>query len=36
MKQMTLSTGSFDQYAKTTRRAVFLAEMNRVVPWKQL
>lgn len=36
MKQMTLSTGSFDRYAKTTRRAAFLAEMNRVVPWKQL
>ena len=36
MKQMTLSTGSFDRHAKTTRRAAFLAEMNRVVPWKQL
>jgi len=36
MKQMTLSTGSFDRYAKTTRRAAFLAEMNRVVPWEQL
>ncbi len=36
MKQMTLSAGSFDRYGKTTRRAAFLAEMNRVVPWKQL
>ena len=36
MKQMTLSSGSFDRYGKTTRRAAFLAEMNRVVPWKQL
>jgi len=33
---MTLSTGGFDRYGKTTRRAAFLAEMNRVVPWKQL
>lgn len=36
MKQMTLSAGGFDRYTKTTRRAAFLAEMNRVVPWKQL
>lgn len=33
MKQMTLSTMGFDKYAKTTRRAVFLAEMERVLPW---
>lgn len=36
MKQTTLSTGGFDRYTKQTRRAAFLAEMNRVVPWKQL
>lgn len=36
MKQMTLSTSRFDKYAKTTRRAVFLAEMERVVPWAEL
>lgn len=36
MKQTTLSAGSFDRYTKTTRRAAFLAEMNRVVPWKEL
>ena len=36
MKQMTLSAGGFEQYGKTTRRAVFLAEMNRVVPWSAL
>jgi len=36
MKQMTLSAGSFERYSKTTRRAAFLADMNRVVPWKQL
>src|SRR5680860_723109 len=33
MKQMTLSTTGFDKYAKITRRAVFLAEMERVLPW---
>lgn len=36
MKQMTLSASGFDRYAKTTRRAAFLAEMNRVVPWREL
>ena len=36
MKQTTLSTGGFDRYTKQTRRTAFLAEMNRVVPWKQL
>jgi transposase, IS5 family len=36
MKQMTLSTGGFDQFSKTTRRASFLAEMDRVMPWSAL
>ena len=36
MKQLTLATAGFERYAKTTRRAVFLAEMDRVVPWRQL
>ena len=36
MKQLTLATAVFDRYAKTTRRAVFLAEMERVVPWSAL
>jgi hypothetical protein len=36
MKQMTLSAGGFERYGKTTRRAAFLAEMDRVVPWGAL
>jgi transposase, IS5 family len=36
MKQMTLATAGFEHYGKTTRRAVFLAEMERVVPWSAL
>ena len=36
MKQMTLSAGGFERYGKMTRRSVFLAEMNRVVPWSAL
>src|ERR1700756_4299658 len=36
MKQLTLSSTGFERYAKTTRQAVFLAEMDRVVPWSAL
>jgi len=36
MKQMTLATAGFERYAKTTRRAEFLAQMNQVVPWGTL
>lgn len=36
MKQTTLSSGSFDRFSKTTRRAAFLAEMDQVVPWPAL
>jgi transposase, IS5 family len=36
MKQLTLSAVEFDCYAETTRRAAFLAEMERVVPWRAL
>lgn len=34
MKQQTLT--GFEKYGKTTRRAQFLAEMDRIVPWKEL
>ena len=36
MKQLTLATVGFERYAKTTRRAAFLAEIERVVPWSAL
>ncbi len=36
MKQLTLAAVGFERYAKTTRRAAFLAEMERVVPWSAL
>jgi hypothetical protein len=36
MKQLTLAMAGFERYAKTTRRVVFLAEMERVVPWSAL
>ena len=35
-KQLSLATAGFERYARTTRRAAFLAEMERVVPWPAL
>jgi hypothetical protein len=35
-EQLTLATVGFERYAKTTRRAAFLDEMDRVVPWSAL
>jgi transposase, IS5 family len=34
MKQQTLS--GFERYGKTTRRAQFLADMERIIPWPEL
>jgi transposase, IS5 family len=36
MKQISLGGSGFERYGKTTKRAAFLAEMNKVVPWGQL
>ncbi len=36
MRQTTFATMGFDRYAKTTRKAAFLAEMDKIVPWKRL
>ena len=36
MRQATLASVNFERYSKTTRRAAFLAEMDRVVPWAEL
>jgi transposase, IS5 family len=33
MKQTTLAGSGFEKYGKVTRRAAFLAEMDRVMPW---
>jgi IS5 family transposase len=34
--QQTLASTGFEKYTKVTRRAQFLAEMDRVVPWREL
>ncbi|MGE3703117.1 MAG: transposase [Hyphomicrobiaceae bacterium] len=38
MRQMTFAAvgAGFEGYAKTTRRAAFLAEMDKIVPWAEL
>jgi len=36
MKQLSLAQGGFEKYAKPSRRAEFLAQMDRVVPWQEL
>ena len=36
MRQLTLATVNFDKHYKRTRRAAFLAEMGKVVPWREL
>ena len=36
MRRITLATAGFERYAKTTRRAAFLAEMDKIVPWRRL
>ncbi len=35
-EQMSFARVNFDRYAKTTRRATFLGEMDRILPWEQL
>jgi IS5 family transposase len=36
MRQQTFAGSAFEQYRKPTRREQFLAEMDRVVPWRNL
>ncbi len=36
MKQRTFSSTGFERYGKTTRRAAFLSEMERVAPWAEM
>lgn len=35
-KQTTLSMTGFDRFGKPTRRELFLAEMDKIVPWSDL
>jgi transposase, IS5 family len=36
MKQLSLASSGFEKYGRATKRSVFLAEMDRVVPWATL
>ena len=36
MRQSTLASGGFDAHAKTTRKAAFVARMDKLMPWPAL
>ena len=36
MRQSTLATAAFDAHAKTTRKAAFVARMDKLLPWAAL
>ena len=36
MRQQSFAEATFERYRKTTRRERFLAEMEEVIPWKEL
>ena len=36
MRQTTFATAGFERFARTTRKAAFLTEMEQVVPWTRL
>lgn len=36
MSQLSFSSVNFDRYAKTTKRQIFLEQMDRVIPWDDL
>lgn len=36
MRQQSLAAAEFEKYRKTTRKETFLAEMDNVIPWKEL
>jgi IS5 family transposase len=36
MRQKTFADCSFEMYRKPTRRELFLAEMNEIIPWREL
>ncbi len=36
MRQRTFAENGFERYRKQTRREIFLAEMNEIIPWREL
>jgi transposase, IS5 family len=35
-EQLSFAAAGFDHFARSTKRAAFLMEMDRIVPWKRL
>jgi IS5 family transposase len=36
MRQQSFAENGFERYRKQTRREIFLAQMNEIIPWKEL
>ena len=36
MKQKSFATGGFEKHRKPTRKARFLQEMDKIIPWREL
>lgn len=36
MSELTFATTGFERFTKTTKRAAFLSEMDRIIPWPKL
>ncbi|MBI5236185.1 MAG: transposase, partial [Deltaproteobacteria bacterium] len=36
MRQKSFAENGFERYHKQTRREIFLAEMNEIIPWREL
>ncbi|HEB56771.1 MAG TPA: IS5 family transposase [Gammaproteobacteria bacterium] len=36
MRQTSFAEGTFERYRKPTRRELFLVEMDKIIPWKEL
>ncbi len=36
MRQQTFADEAFERYRKPTRRELFLGEMDKIIPWREL
>ncbi len=36
MRQVSLATEGFEKCRKTTKKEVFLKQMDKIIPWKEL
>ena len=36
MRQISLTTEGFEKYRKTTKKELFLKQIDEIIPWKEL